>query len=164
MSITKISNTCLVTTEVSAPEDDWRQRAACRGHDDPDMWFPVGHGPFAEAQAWEAKRICNQCPVRQRCLMWALDTKQDAGVWGGLSERERQKWHGRKLDVDRGHGKRSAVQRILDDHLAEYRALVAKHLTTGEIARALRTNPQVIHEVRARLEQLAKQQRLGVAA
>ncbi|MGH8910691.1 MAG: WhiB family transcriptional regulator, partial [Egibacteraceae bacterium] len=29
-------------------------------------------------------------PVRARCLAWALQTRQDDGVWGGLSEDERR--------------------------------------------------------------------------
>jgi WhiB family transcriptional regulator, redox-sensing transcriptional regulator len=28
--------------------------------------------------------------VIEQCLEWALDTNQDAGVWGGMSEDERR--------------------------------------------------------------------------
>ena len=34
--------------------------------------------------------MCNRCPVTNQCLSWALETGQDAGVWGGLSEDERR--------------------------------------------------------------------------
>jgi WhiB family redox-sensing transcriptional regulator len=38
-----------------------------------------------------AKAICDSCIVRQQCLHWAIETNQDIGVWGGLSEDERKK-------------------------------------------------------------------------
>jgi WhiB family redox-sensing transcriptional regulator len=28
--------------------------------------------------------------VMEDCLRWAIDTGQDAGIWGGLSEEERR--------------------------------------------------------------------------
>jgi WhiB family redox-sensing transcriptional regulator len=68
---------------------DWRHRARCRDAD-PELFFPVGTTGPAEAQVQAAKAICALCPVRDECLQWALDTAQDAGVWGGLSEEERR--------------------------------------------------------------------------
>lgn len=41
-------------------------------------------------QIEEAKAVCRRCDVREQCLQWALETGQDAGVWGGLSEDERR--------------------------------------------------------------------------
>ena len=38
----------------------------------------------------EAKLVCDTCEVRDACLEWALDAKQDHGVWGGLTEDERR--------------------------------------------------------------------------
>ena len=38
----------------------------------------------------EAKKVCNRCVVKDACLAWALESGQDAGVWGGLSEDERR--------------------------------------------------------------------------
>src|SRR6266536_1082482 len=68
---------------------DWRHRARCRDVD-PELFFPVGTTGPAEAQVQAAKAICALCPVREECLQWALDTAQDAGVWGGLSEEVRR--------------------------------------------------------------------------
>ncbi len=71
-------------------ESDWRQRASCRDHPDPDLFFPIGNtGPAAD-QIEAAKQICTPCAVRHHCLDWALRTNQDTGVWGGLSEDERK--------------------------------------------------------------------------
>lgn len=38
----------------------------------------------------EAKKICGACPVIEKCLRWALDTRQPYGIWGGTTERERR--------------------------------------------------------------------------
>jgi len=68
---------------------DWRHRAACLT-EDPELFFPIGNSGPAIAQIEQAKRVCNRCEVSDVCLKWALETGQDAGVWGGLSEDERR--------------------------------------------------------------------------
>jgi WhiB family redox-sensing transcriptional regulator len=67
----------------------WRDDAACR-HTDPDLFFPVGTAGPALDQINEAKRICRACPVRERCLAWALNLGTASGVWGGTTEDERR--------------------------------------------------------------------------
>ncbi|MBW3588528.1 MAG: WhiB family transcriptional regulator [Actinobacteria bacterium] len=74
----------------SCAESDWRQRAACKEVSDPEIFFPVGTTGPAVDQAQEAKAFCHPCLVRKQCLEWALETNQDSGVWGGLSEEERK--------------------------------------------------------------------------
>jgi WhiB family transcriptional regulator, redox-sensing transcriptional regulator len=69
--------------------DDWRERAACRD-EDPELFFPLSdQGPGAR-QADEAKAVCARCPVRERCLEYALDNGLDHGIFGGLTETERR--------------------------------------------------------------------------
>lgn len=68
---------------------DWRHKAVCRD-EDPELFFPVGNSGPALAQIADAKLVCNRCPVTTECLTWALESGQDAGVWGGLSEDERR--------------------------------------------------------------------------
>jgi len=68
---------------------DWRHRALCRD-EDPELFFPIGTTGPAALQVEEAKAVCQRCEVRVECLGWALETGQDAGVWGGLSEDERR--------------------------------------------------------------------------
>ncbi|MGW6273958.1 WhiB family transcriptional regulator [Streptomyces sp. NPDC055060] len=66
----------------------WRQHAAC-AEEDPELFFPVSSlGPGAN-QTQRAKQVCAGCPVRTECLHWALETRQQAGVWGGTDEKER---------------------------------------------------------------------------
>jgi WhiB family redox-sensing transcriptional regulator len=69
---------------------DWRHRAMCRDAEDPDLWFPVGNSGPALLQISEAKVVCRRCPVASSCLTYALESGQDAGVWGGMSEDERR--------------------------------------------------------------------------
>ena len=75
---------------------DWRHQAACRD-EDPELFFPVGNTGPALQQIEEAKKVCNRCSVINECLKWALESGQEAGVWGGLSEDERitVEWEGR---------------------------------------------------------------------
>ena len=68
---------------------DWRDRAACL-EVDPELFFPIGNTGPALLQIDEAKAVCRRCPVVDTCLKWAIETGQDAGVWGGLSEDERR--------------------------------------------------------------------------
>src|SRR5690625_7167911 len=68
---------------------DWRSQAACLD-EDPELFFPIGNTGPALMQIDEAKAVCQRCPVMETCLKWALETGQDAGVWGGLSEDERR--------------------------------------------------------------------------
>ena len=68
---------------------DWRHRAICRD-EDPELFFPIGNTGPALLQIEQAKMVCRRCPVIQECLTWALESGQDAGVWGGLSEDERR--------------------------------------------------------------------------
>ncbi|MGI8696227.1 MAG: WhiB family transcriptional regulator [Mycobacteriales bacterium] len=68
---------------------DWRHRALCRD-EDPELFFPIGNTGPALSQIDEAKAVCARCPVTEECLSWALESGQDAGVWGGMSEDERR--------------------------------------------------------------------------
>jgi len=67
----------------------WRDRAACLG-EDPELFFPEGNTGPALLQLEEAKAVCRRCEVAEIFLRWALDSGQNAGVWGGMSEDERR--------------------------------------------------------------------------
>jgi WhiB family redox-sensing transcriptional regulator len=76
-------------TARQAARRDWWRSAACR-ETDPELFFPVTqYGPGAGETA-RAKAVCHACPVRRQCLQYALATDQMHGVWGGLTESERQ--------------------------------------------------------------------------
>ena len=60
---------------------------------DPELWF----GEAANLDEWtdtgsryvQARKLCGRCPVRQKCLEYALEQREEFGMWGGLSPRER---------------------------------------------------------------------------
>lgn len=72
---------------MSDPLDrSWMDEAECK--DLPvEMFFPERErgGDPKPAQA-----VCFQCPVRVRCLAYALAAKEKQGIWGGKSERQRR--------------------------------------------------------------------------
>jgi len=74
---------------ITVPDRDWRQPAVCR-HADPELFFPVSASGPSLDQITQPKAICAGCPVRRQCLAFALDTRQDHGVWGGMTEHERR--------------------------------------------------------------------------
>lgn len=83
----------------------WRESAACRA-DDPEIFFPIGRSGPALAQARRAKAVCAHCPVRLRCLAFALDTHQEYGIWGGYDENERRVLHRHRRRQDIRDGRR----------------------------------------------------------
>lgn len=74
-----------VDSELQWTSEPWMTLGACRGLD-PEIFFPRdGLGVLG------ARKICEQCVVRQECLEYALRHHIEHGVWGGASERERKR-------------------------------------------------------------------------
>jgi len=67
----------------------WRNRSACLDQE-PELFFPIGSSGPARLQEAQVKAVCRRCEVAETCLSWAIDSGQDAGVWGALSEDERR--------------------------------------------------------------------------
>ena len=74
---------------LGAADYTWRNDAICRDTD-PDLFFPIGTTGQALLQIDRAKQVCDECPVKVKCLEFALETNQDSGIWGGTSEEERR--------------------------------------------------------------------------
>lgn len=62
----------------------WQAGALC-AQVDPEPFYPELGQPSRTA-----KRICSMCDVRAECLAYALANDELFGIWGGLSERERE--------------------------------------------------------------------------
>ena len=83
-------------------DTNWQAQAACRGVD-PELFFPEAADQaldeaLDEAAASEssvrrqveaAKAVCRGCPVRERCLVEALE-RLPHGIAGGMTEQERR--------------------------------------------------------------------------
>jgi len=69
------------------PPDEyaWMVRGRCRAAE-PATFFP-SDGIGVEI----AQRVCADCPVRAECLEYALENRIEHGVWGGYSERGRNR-------------------------------------------------------------------------
>lgn len=97
---------------------DWLAVAPCTT--DPDAMFATtDHG------IEDAKRVCQGCTAVERCLQWALDTGEEHGVWGGMSEEERRpirRRPARLVNLDQYAGTRAArpqrasLQQVWDSH------------------------------------------------
>ena len=54
-----------------------------------DFWFPDKElGTVSTTDGQYAKSICRGCPHRRECAEWGIH-KENFGIWGGLSPRER---------------------------------------------------------------------------
>lgn len=147
-------------TKPAAPtRENWRKYAACK-NEDPELFFPAGSTGSTSRQADEAKRVCFRCPAIDLCLSWALENRQDTGVWGGLTEKERQRLHRRRRQEYRG-GVQTALNNILTNRLTEFQVLEAQGLKPAQIAKQLGTNVHTVNRVRATL---TGQQARGVKA
>lgn len=73
---------------------DWWGAAACRNAD-PELFFPISATAASGSDIRRAKEVCASCPVTSRCLSYALAHRQEQGIWGGLTEEERQNFRRR---------------------------------------------------------------------
>lgn len=76
-------------------DTDWRLEAACRDADTA-VFFPD-----SDDEAGPALAICATCPVREECLEFALLTRQEDGVWGGMTETDRRRVRRRRREAAR---------------------------------------------------------------
>lgn len=75
------------------PRPDWTESAACRTRGSSDFYPPLGGENRTERLARErrATAICATCEVRNDCLSHALRHDERYGIWGGLTDGERQR-------------------------------------------------------------------------
>jgi WhiB family redox-sensing transcriptional regulator len=68
----------------------WRDQAVCRDLEPAlvgELFFPL-RGSAIPPRAFE---LCDQCPVAQECLDFALTERIQHGIWGGTTGRERRR-------------------------------------------------------------------------
>src|SRR5262245_58095570 len=70
---------------------DWQMQGLCRGVDSSMFFHPDGERGRARAQReMRAKEMCRRCPVVAQCRSHALAVGEPYGIWGGLSESDRE--------------------------------------------------------------------------
>lgn len=74
-AVNRVEPECQQFPEVFFPED-WG-----KGYDKGEHYFQAVR---------TAKTYCGRCPIRNKCLEYALVANEQAGVWGGMSPAERR--------------------------------------------------------------------------
>ncbi|WP_432509937.1 WhiB family transcriptional regulator [Kineococcus sp. SYSU DK001] len=70
---------------------EWQLEGSCR-QADPNLFFhPEGErGPARRNRDAAAQAICGACPVLEQCRRHALKVREPYGVWGGMTEDDRE--------------------------------------------------------------------------
>lgn len=70
---------------------EWQYEGSCRDTGSESFYHPDGErGAARRLRDAAAKEICSSCPVINACREHALAIREPFGVWGGLTEDERQ--------------------------------------------------------------------------
>jgi len=97
----------------------WQDHGACRSADPLLFFHPQNERGSARLRRDRAaKLICTGCPVRLECADYAVRAREPYGVWGGLSEEDREQIYAR-LDSRfyprrEGEGARAAAREIAE--------------------------------------------------
>lgn len=57
----------------------------------PDLFFGDVMPGSAHTDIRAAKKMCQQCPITNDCLEYAIAAKEEWGVWGGMTYQERKR-------------------------------------------------------------------------
>ncbi|HVF18647.1 MAG TPA: WhiB family transcriptional regulator [Mycobacteriales bacterium] len=69
---------------------EWQLQGRCRGLDSDLFFHPDGdRGPSRSTRERAAQAICADCPVIAQCARQSLASREPYGVWGGLTESDR---------------------------------------------------------------------------
>lgn len=76
----------------------WQENGACREVDPTLFFHPQNERGTARLHRdRSAKAVCADCGVRLECADYAIRAREPYGVWGGLSEEDRERIY-RRLD------------------------------------------------------------------
>ena len=71
--------------------DAIRDNGGVRCQELPDAFFIEEQDPNQPQKIKIAKQVCGECPVANLCLEYAVVSKEQHGIWGGLTKLERRK-------------------------------------------------------------------------
>lgn len=143
----------------------WHDHAACQGadDDDPDLFFPDADDLD---RITTAKRYCERCPVVRVCLDAALESNARHGIWGGMTEEEREPLHV-NLEHRLDYSRVEAALAGRDIHLtqAERRAVVrtayARGVRIERLARVLKVSYEHAEKLLRRARREARHRQLA---
>jgi WhiB family redox-sensing transcriptional regulator len=99
---------------------DWQLRGLCRGKDSSLFFHPEGErGAARSSRETAAKEICLNCPVQIPCADHALTVREPYGVWGGMTEEEREEHHARQKALARAQAAREKAARLRQEQMKE---------------------------------------------
>lgn len=74
---------------------EWQYLGLCRTVSPEVFFHPEGErGPARRRRDERAKQVCRQCPVLDQCREHALRVREPYGVWGAMTESERDTAYG----------------------------------------------------------------------
>jgi WhiB family redox-sensing transcriptional regulator len=92
---------------------DWQLQGACRGSEADVFFHPEGErGAARSSRDAAAKAICRGCPVLADCAAHALSVREPYGVWGGMTEEDREARYGSDLGPLTAARARIAAERV----------------------------------------------------
>jgi hypothetical protein len=124
----------------------WREQAECVNH--PDLFF-LERGDSSEP----ARQICNQCPVTDECRDYAIETRMQFGIWGGMTIKQLRDYrkqqpkpfkHGYAAYRDRGCRCETCLEgRARESRMAAERKRIREQKRLNGVKRRRRGQPPV---------------------
>ena len=91
MSKSKWKEKATINIRAITADWDWQSEGACKNMDTSIFFYEDNErGQEKDLREKTAKAICDTCPVINECLEFALQIKEDYGIWGGTTPEERK--------------------------------------------------------------------------
>jgi WhiB family transcriptional regulator, redox-sensing transcriptional regulator len=104
---------------------DWQKESRCLGVGNDYFFGDEKQQPtMSIKQVRQASKLCDVCPVYRECLRWALENREEYGVWAGTSGRVRRKIQ-RLLEANE-----VTVDQVVEDFTHGRRDRYAEHAGT----------------------------------
>ena len=97
----------------------WQDHGSCRESDPLLFFHPQNErGSARMKRDRAAKMVCAGCTVRMECADYAVRAREPYGVWGGLTEEEREIIYAR-IDIAEYPRRRGEGARLAADEIAQ---------------------------------------------
>jgi WhiB family redox-sensing transcriptional regulator len=94
---------------------DWQERSACREADTALFFHPQNERGVSRARRDRAAlSVCARCEVRLECADYAIRAREPYGIWGGLTEDDRERIYVRASLAQYGREKGAGLRAAAD--------------------------------------------------